>query len=74
MNVDPGTIFQVILGAGLIGLGKWVWNLNAKVATFVTREQLGEFQKELSSNFNAIHTELKKVAEDLAYLRGRSEH
>jgi len=71
VNIDPNTLFNALLLALILGLGKWVWSLNAKVATFVTREQLGEFHREMNSNFSAVHSELRKLLEDLAYLKGK---
>jgi hypothetical protein len=71
MNIDA--IFQAITVAGLIGLFGWVFSLQGKISTFVTRDNLAQFQRDLANNFAKVHEELKKVSEDIAFLRGKSE-
>lgn len=72
MNFE--SIVQALTIASVTGLFVWVFRLQGKIATFVTREDLSNIQKDFQSNFSKLHDELKKVAEDLAYLRGRSEN
>lgn len=68
------TIVQSLTIAAVTGLFVWVFKLQGKIATFVTREDLSNIQRDFQVNFSKLHDELKKVAEDLAYLRGRSEN
>ena len=65
-------IIQAVTIAGVVGLGGWVFALQGKIATFVTRADLADMQKGIGDNFSKLHDELKKVSEDLAYLRGKS--
>lgn len=70
MNFDA--LFQLLAGSAIIGLFGWVFNLQGRIATFVTREDLSRFQKDVHDNFGKVLDEMKKLAEDLAYLRGKS--
>lgn len=70
MNLEH--ILNGVCLAGLVGLGGWVFALQGKIATFVTRADLADMQKGIGENFSKLHDELKKVSEDLAYLRGKS--
>lgn len=70
--VNVENIIQAITIAGLVGVGGWVFALQGKIATFVTRADLADMQKGIGDNFSKLHDELKKVSEDLAYLRGKS--
>lgn len=70
LNVEH--VVQAVTIAGVIGLGRWVFALQGKIATFVTRSDLADMQKGIGDNFSKLHDELKKVSEDLAYLRGKS--
>lgn len=71
-SVNLENIIQAVTIAGLIGVGGWVFALQGKIATFVTRADLADMQKGIGENFSKLHDELKKVSEDLAYLRGKS--
>lgn len=70
MNFEA--VFQTVTGAAIVGLFGWVFNLQGKIATFVTREDLSRLQKDVHDNFGKVLDEMKKLAEDLAYLRGKS--
>lgn len=70
--VNVENIIQAITIAALVGLGGWVFALQGRIATFVTRADLADMQKGIGDNFSKLHDELKKVSEDLAYLRGKS--
>lgn len=74
MNIDPSAILGTVAIAGVIGLARWVWSLQGKIATFVTYKDLKELQSGIDNSFRVIHEQLGKLAEDVAYLRGRSEH
>lgn len=71
-SVNLENIIQAVTIAGLIGVGGWVFALQGKIATFVTRSDLADMQKGIGDNFSKLHDELRKVSEDLAYLRGKS--
>lgn len=72
MNIDLSVLAQMIMGASILGLFAWVFQMQGRISQFVTWENMREIQDSISSNFAELHSELKKLSEDLAYLRGKS--
>lgn len=76
MTYDPAAIMQAVLAAGLIGFGTDHFRLRTEVAKiraeFVTREQMRHFEEKIDRHFADLSAELRRLAEGLAELRGRS--
>ncbi len=65
VEMNMAEFYEYMTRAAVLGLFGWVFILQGKVSTFVT-------QKELHDSLGLLHAELKKIGEDLAYLKGKS--
>jgi len=72
------SILQSLIGLAVAGLVADHIVLRTKIATFVTAEKVSEkvqeIEKRIDSKMSELGEELRKIAIDLAYLRGRSQN
>lgn len=70
------SILQTLIGVAVVALVADHIVLRTKIATFVTAEKVGEkvdaIEKRIDSRMNDLGEELRKIAIDLAFLRGKS--
>lgn len=72
MNIDPQIIVQGVSVIVIAGLIKDHIAIRSRMATFITQDAMRKIESEISHRFNEVSTELRKIAEDLAFLRGKS--
>lgn len=76
MTIDMASVIQVVIGAAMIGFGADHFRLRGEVsrmqAAFVTWEHMKRFEDKIDIHFTALRTELQRLGEHVAELRGRS--
>ncbi|MDQ8050704.1 hypothetical protein [Luteibacter sp.] len=76
MTVDLMAILQTVLTAGLIGFGADHFRLRSEVAAmksaFVTWEHMTRFEEKIDRHFELLRSELQRLGEGVAELRGQS--
>lgn len=72
VTLDLGSVVQGLIALALAGLVTDHFRLRSEVAKLVTRDEVKRIEDKMDNHFAELRTELQRLAEGLAELRGRS--
>lgn len=72
VTLDMASVVQGLIALALAGLVTDHFRLRGEVAKLVTRDEVKRIEDKMDNHFAELRTELQRLAEGLAELRGRS--
>jgi len=72
VTVDMSSVIQGLIGLALAGLVADHFRLRGEVAKLVSRDEMRLFVDKIDGHFAELRSELQRLGEGVAELRGRS--